>query len=71
MPWIREKNILSYWHKIIFKRNSSGLNSEFSIWQNASDTKAKKHSLTYYLPVVGEKIIWFIHLLRVFILSEM
>ena len=42
----------------IFRQNKAGLNSEFSFSKTGCLTKAKKHSLSYYLPSAvgwGEK----------------
>ena len=48
VPWVE------YDTKSIFKRNTAGLNSEFSFSQTGWLTKAKEHSLSYYLSITGE-----------------
>ena len=59
------------WHKVIFKRSLTGLNSEFSFSSTSCLTKAEEHSLSYYLPIAGGRIIGFIPFPRVFVLCEM
>ena len=54
----------------IFKRNLTGLNSEFSFWTSCL-TKAEEPSLPYYLPIAGERIIGFIPFPRVLVLCKM
>ena len=48
----------------------TGLNSEFS-FLTSCPTKAEEHSLPYYLPIVGGRIIGFIPFPRVLVLCEM
>ena len=55
----------------IFKRSLTGLNSEFSFSQTSCLTKAEEHSLPYYLPITGGRIIGFIPFPRVLELCEM
>ena len=55
----------------ISKRSLTGLNSEFSFSQTSSLTKAEEHSLPYYLPITGGRIIGFIPFPRVLVLCEM
>ena len=38
----------------IFKRNFTGLNSEFSFSKTSCLTKGEDHSLSYYLSIAGE-----------------
>ena len=59
------------WHKVIFKRSLTGLNSEFSFSYTSCLTKAEEPSLSYYLPIAGGRIIGFIHFPRVLVLCEM
>ena len=54
----------------IFKRSWTGLNSDFSFSYTSSLTKAKKPSLSYYLPIAGGRI-GFIPFPRVLVLCEM
>ena len=49
----------------IFKWSLTGFNSEFSF------SKAEEPSLSYYLPIAGGRIIWFIPFPRVLVLCEM
>ena len=55
----------------IFKRSLTGLKSEFSFSQASCLTKAEEHSLSYYLPIAGGRIIGFIPFPRVLVLCEM
>ena len=55
----------------IFKRSLIGLNSEFSFSSTSCLTKAEEHSLPYYLPIAGGRIIGFIPFPRVLVLCEM
>ena len=55
----------------IFKRSLTGLNSEFSFSLTSCLTKAEEHSLSYYLPIAGGRIIGFIPFPRVLVLCEM
>ena len=55
----------------VFKRSLTGLNSEFSFSQTCCLTKAEEHSLSYYLPIAGGRIIGFIPFPRVLELCEM
>ena len=55
----------------IFKRSLTGLNLEFSFSQTSCLTKAEEPSLSYYLPIVGGRIIGFIPFPRVLVLCEM
>ena len=55
----------------IFKRSLTGLNSEFSFSKTSCLTKAEEHSLSYYLPIAGRRIIGFIPFPRVLVLCEM
>ena len=55
----------------IFKRSLTGLNSEFSFSYTSCLTKAEEHSLPYYLPIAGRRIIGFIPFPRVLVLCEM
>ena len=59
------------WHKSIFKRSLTGLNSEFSFSKTSCLTKAEDPSLPYYLPIAGGRIIGFISFPRVLVLCEM
>ena len=54
----------------IFKRGLTGLNSEFSLSDTSSLTKAEEISLLYYLPIAGGRIIGFIPFTRVLVLCE-
>ena len=54
-----------------FKRSLTGLNSQFSFSWTSYLTKAEKHSLSYYLPIAGGRIIGFIPFPRVLVLCEM
>ena len=56
---------------LIFKRNLTGLNSEFSFSLTSCLTKAEEPSLSYYLPITGGRIIGFIPSPRVLVLCEM
>ena len=55
----------------VFKRSLTGLNSECSFSQTTCLTKAEEPSLPYYFPIAGRRIIGFIPLPRVLVLSEM
>ena len=55
----------------IFKRSLTGLNSEFSFSYSSCLTLAEEPSLSYYLLIVGRKIIRFIPFRRVLVLCEM
>ena len=55
----------------IFKRNLTGLNSEFSFSLTSCLTKAEELSLSYYLPIAGGRIIGFIPFPGVLALCEM
>ena len=55
----------------IFKRSLTGLNSEFSFSYTSCLTKAEEPRLSYYLPIVGGRIIGFIPFPRVLGLCEM
>ena len=55
----------------IFKRSLTGMNSEFSFSLTSCLTKAEEPSLSYYLPIAGERIIGFIPFPRVLVLCEM
>ena len=55
----------------IFKRSLTGLNSEFSFSLTSCLTKTEEHSLSYYLPIAGGRLIGFIPFPRVFVLCEM
>ena len=55
----------------IFKRSLTGLNSEFSFSYTSCLTKAEEHSLSYYLPIAGGRIIGFVPFPRVLGLCEM
>ena len=52
-----------------FKRTLRGLNSKFSF--SSCLTKAEEHSLSYYLPIAGGRIIGFIPFPMVLLLPEM
>ena len=55
----------------IFKRNLTGLKSEFSFSLTSCLTEAEESSLPYYLPIAGGRIIGFIPFPRVLVLCEM
>ena len=55
----------------ILKQSLIGLNSEFSFFWTGCRTKVKEHSLPYYLPIAGGRIIGFIPFSRVLVLWEM
>ena len=55
----------------IFKRSLTSLNSEFSFSLTSCLTKVVEPSLSYYLPIVGGRIIGFIPFPRVLVLCEM
>ena len=55
----------------IFKRSLTGLNSEFSFSCTSCLTKAKEPILSYYLPIVGGRIIGLIPFTRVLLPWEM
>ena len=59
------------WHKAIFKRSLTGLNSEYSFSKTSCLTKAEELSLSYYLPIAGGRLIGFIPFPRVLVLFEM
>ena len=59
------------WHKVIFKRSLTGLNSEFSLSKTNCLIKVEEPSLPYYLPVAGGRIIGFIPFPKVLVLCEM
>ena len=60
------------WHKVnFFQQSLTGLNSEFSFSKTSCLTKAEEHSLPYYLPIAGRRIIGFIPFPRVLVLCEM
>ena len=61
---------VGYGTRSIFKRSLTGFNSEFSFSLNSCLTKAEEPSLSYYLPIDGERIIGFIPSLRVLVLCE-
>ena len=54
----------------IFKRSLTGLNSEFSFSDTSCLTKVEQHSLPYYLPIAGGRIIGFIPFPRVLVQCE-
>ena len=54
-----------------FKRSLTGFTSEYSFSSTSCLTKAEEISLSYYLPVVGGRIIGFIPFPRVLVLYEM
>ena len=58
------------WQKINFKQSLTGLNSEFSLSTGCS-TKVKEPSLSYYLPIAGERIVGFIPYSRLLVLCKM
>ena len=51
-----------------FKRDLTGLNSDFSFSKTSCLTKAEEPSLPYYLPIAGGRIIGFIPLPRALVL---
>ena len=55
----------------IFKRSLTGLNLAFSFSLTSCLIKAEEHSLPYYLPIAGGRIIGFIPFPRVLVLCEM
>ena len=57
--------------KLICKRSTTGLNSEFSFSKTSCLTKAEEPSLPYYLPIVGGRMIGFIPFPRVLAPCEM
>ena len=60
------------WHKVNFlKRGLTGLNSEFFFSWTSCLTRTEEHSLPYYLPIAGGRIIGFIPFPRVLVLCEM
>ena len=63
--------LAGYDTKSIFKLSLRGFNSEFSFSQASCLTKAEEHSLPYYLPIAGGRIIGFILFPRVLVLREM
>ena len=54
-----------------FKRSLTGLNSEFSFSKTICLTKAEEPSLSYYLPITGGRIIWFIPFPKILVLCKM
>ena len=54
-----------------FKRDLTGLNSEFSLSQTSCLTKVKEPNMPNYLPIAGGGIIGFIPFPRVLVLCEM
>ena len=54
-----------------FKRILTGLNSEFSFSYTSCLSKPEEPSLSYYLPIAGERIIGLIPFPRVLVLWEM
>ena len=56
--------------KSISKRSLTGLNSEISFSKTSRHSKAEEISLSYYLPITGERIIGFIPFPRVLVLCE-
>ena len=55
----------------IFKQSLTGLDSEFSFSYTSCLAKDEEPSLSYYLPIAGERIIGFIPFPRVLVLCEM
>ena len=55
----------------IFKQSLTGLISKFSFSKSSCLTKAEEHSLSFYLPIAGGRIIGFISFPRVLTLCEM
>ena len=55
----------------IIKRSLTDMNSEFSFSLTSCLTKAEEPSLSYYLPIAGERIFGFIPFPRVVVLCEM
>ena len=55
----------------VFKQILTGLNSEYSFSWTSCLTKTEEPCLSYYLPIDGGRIIWFIPFPRVFVLCEM
>ena len=55
----------------VFKQSFTGLNSEFSFSNINCHTKVKVPSLSYYLPIVGERIAGFLPITDVLALWEM
>ena len=58
------------WHKVNYYRSLTVLNSEFSFSYTSCLTKAEEHSLPYYLPIAGGRVIGFIPFPRVLVLCE-
>ena len=58
-------------YKVIFKWSLTDLSSSFSFSYTGSDNKDKEHNIHYYLPIVGGRIIQFIHLARLLALCEL
>ena len=54
----------------LFKRSSTGLNSEYSFSYTSCLTKAEEPSLSYYLSIAWGRIMGFIPFLRVLVLCE-
>ena len=59
------------WHKVIFKRSLTGLNSEHSFSKTSSLAKVEEPSLSHYLPIAGGRIFGFIPFPSVLVLREM
>ena len=57
-------------HTKFFKQSLIGLNSEVSFSSIGCLTEAREHSLPYYLPIAGRRIIGFITFPRVLVLCE-
>ena len=55
----------------IFKRRLTGSKTEISYSLTSCLTKGEEHSLSFYLPIAGGRMIMFIPLLRVLVLCEM
>ena len=58
-------------HKVTFKRNLTGLNSEFSIAKTGYHTRVKEPSLPHFLWIAGGKIVGCIPSPGVLVLWEM
>ena len=69
--FINPSTRVGYDTRSIFKRSLTGLNSEFSFSYTSCLTKAEEPSLSYYLPIAGERIIEYIPFPRVLVLCEM
>ena len=59
------------WHKVIFKESSKGFNSEFTFSKTGCHAKVKQHSLSYYLPIAGGRIVVCIPFQKVLVLCDM